>query len=54
MECKYWLDIENFDIEEAYVYNMNNKDKREVKRIIFEYFDYIENEWVRLKKEISQ
>ena len=52
MECKYWLDIENFDIEEAYAYNMNNKDKREVKRIIFEYFDYIENEWGRLKKEI--
>ena len=44
-ECKYWLDIENFNLEEAYSYNMNNKDKRQVKKIIFEYFEYIENEW---------
>ena len=44
-ECKYWLDIDNFDLDEAYSYNMNNKDKRQVKKIIFEYFDFIENEW---------
>jgi hypothetical protein len=24
---------------------MNNKDKREVKKIIFEYFEFIEQEW---------
>ena len=33
-ECKYWLKPESFDLKEAYSYNMNNKDKREVKRII--------------------
>lgn len=44
-ECKYWLDTENFDVKEAYTFNMNNKDKRQVKKIIFEYFEYIENEW---------
>ena len=44
-ECKYWLDTENFNVIEAYSYNMNNKDKRQVKKIIFEYFEYIENEW---------
>jgi hypothetical protein len=32
MECKYWLDRENFAIEEAYSYNMGSRDKREVKR----------------------
>lgn len=53
MECKYWLDIENFDIEEAYSYNMNNKDKRTIKRIIFEYFEYIESEWNRFQGEIK-
>lgn len=53
MECKYWLDTENFDIEEAYCYNMNNTDKRHIKRIIFEYFDYIESEWNRFQEEIS-
>jgi len=49
-ECKYWLDIENFDIEVAYSYNMNNKDKRQVKKIIFEYFEHIEEEWDKFKR----
>jgi len=31
-ECKYWLDPDNFDLDEAFSYNMNNIDKREVKR----------------------
>jgi hypothetical protein len=44
-ECKYWLDAENFDIKEAYTFNMNNKDRRQVKKIIFEYFELIEDEW---------
>lgn len=47
-ECKYWIDIENFDVEEAYSYNMDGKDKRDVKHIIFEYFEFIENEWNRI------
>lgn len=50
-ECKYWLDRDAFDIEEAFSYNMNNKDKRDVKKIIFEYFEFIESEWDGLKKE---
>lgn len=54
MECKYWLDTENFALDEAYSYNMNNKDKREVKKIIFEYFDFIESKWNRLQEEIRQ
>ena len=49
-ECKYWLDIENFNLEEAYSYNLNNKDKRQVKKIIFEYFEYIENEWNKFQR----
>ncbi|HLP46986.1 MAG TPA: DUF4160 domain-containing protein [Candidatus Kapabacteria bacterium] len=51
MECKYWLDSTNFEIREAFSNNMNNKDKRQVKKIIFEYFEYIEEEWKRLKNE---
>ena len=52
-ECKYWLDTQNFDLQEAYSYSMNNKDKREVKKIIFEYFEFIEQEWNRLQKEVK-
>jgi formylmethanofuran dehydrogenase subunit A len=53
-ECKYWLDTETFDIKEAYTFNMNNKDKRQVKKIIFEYFEFIESEWSRFQKEKNQ
>lgn len=52
-DCKYWIDQENFDVEEAYSYNMNNKDKRRVKKIIFEYFEYIEDEWNKFQKRIK-
>lgn len=53
-ECKYWLDKENFDIEEAYGYNMNSNDKREVKKILFEYFEFIESEWDKFQNEIKR
>ena len=51
MECKFWLDSLNFDVEEAYSYNMNSGNRREVKKIIFEYFDFIETEWNKFQKE---
>lgn len=51
MECKFWLDSLNFDVEEAYSYNMNSSNKREVKKIIFEYFDFIETEWNKFQRE---
>ncbi len=44
-ECKYWLDIENFNIQEAYIYNCSPRDKRELKKIIYQHFDYIVSEW---------
>lgn len=49
-ECKYWLDRKNFDIAEAYSYNLNRSDKRNVKKIIFEYFELIEKEWENFQK----
>jgi hypothetical protein len=52
-ECKYWLDTKNFALQEAYSYSMNNKDKREVKKMIFEYFEFIEQEWNKLQKEVK-
>lgn len=44
-ECKYWLDRKNFELKEAFSYALTGKDKRQVKRIIFENFEYIESEW---------
>ena len=47
-ECKYWLDVEEFNIREAYGYNLSPRDRREVRKIIFEHFDYIVSEWRRV------
>lgn len=44
-EGKYWLDVELFEVREAFSHNMSPKDTREVRRIIFEHFDYIIEQW---------
>ena len=49
-ECKYWLDIENFDICEAVAFNLSPRDKREIRKIIFEHFEYIENQWKKFQQ----
>jgi hypothetical protein len=54
MECKYWLDVESFSVDEAFSYNMNSRDKREIKKIIFEYFDFIETEWMRFQEGLKK
>ncbi len=45
MECKYWLDREVFDIEEVFSFHMSEKDKRQIRKIIYEHFEYIEAQW---------
>jgi len=44
-EAKYWLDVEEFEVVEAHSYDLSPADKRTVRRIIFEHFDYIVSEW---------
>lgn len=50
MECKFWLDSPNTDVIDAFSYNMNNRNKREIIKIIYEYFEYIEEEWDRFQR----
>ncbi len=50
-EAKYWLDVEEFEAIEAHAYNMSPADKRTVRRIIFEHFDYIVAEWRRFQEQ---
>ena len=45
MECKFWLKREVFEIQEAFSYKMPSRAKREVRKIIYEHFDYIVEEW---------
>ena len=45
MECKYWLHQDHFDIEEDFAYNMSPKEKRQIRKIIYDHFEYIEEQW---------
>ena len=47
MECKFWLDVDNFEVKEDFSLNLNPQSKKEVKKIIYEHFDYIVSEWNR-------
>lgn len=44
-DCKYWLDVEGFDIREAYSYNLSKRDTREIRKIILQNFDEIAEAW---------
>ncbi|TFH12709.1 MAG: DUF4160 domain-containing protein [Lentisphaerales bacterium] len=44
-EAKYWIDVDGFEAIEAYAYNLSPADKRTVRKIIFQHFDYIVTEW---------
>ena len=49
-EGKYWLDTEGFEVVEAHSYNMSPRDKRTVRRIILEHFDYLVSEWNKFQE----
>lgn len=48
-ECKYWLDIDLYEIREDYIHEMSSQDIREVKKIILQNFAEIIDEYQRLK-----
>ncbi len=48
--CKYWIDVENFDIIEAYCYSFSQRDKREVREIIFNNFSLFVDEWEKFQR----
>jgi Domain of unknown function (DUF4160) len=52
MEAKFWLREDLFEVEEAFVYNMDSKEVREVRRIIFAHFDYLVEAWEKYHQVI--
>jgi hypothetical protein len=46
-ECKIWLRVELFDIEEAWSYHITPRLRREIRQLIFEHFELIVDEWNR-------
>lgn len=49
-EAKYWLDVENYEAIEAHAWGMSPADRRTVRSIIFQHFDYIVAEWDRFQE----
>lgn len=45
MECKFWILDEEVELKEAFAFNMNNSDKKQIKKIIFQHFDFITETW---------
>ena len=45
LECKYWMDPRRFDIEEAFSFNLSPSDTRQIRKIIYEHFEYIAQQW---------
>ena len=45
MEGKYWILVVEMELKEEYNYNMSPKDKREVRKIIFQNFDTLVDSW---------
>ncbi|MBF0220210.1 MAG: DUF4160 domain-containing protein [Gammaproteobacteria bacterium] len=50
MECKYWIDEELFDIHEAYSFRMTTSDKKQIRKIIFQHFEHIVEQWYEFDK----
>jgi hypothetical protein len=46
-ECKFWLHPVVFDIQEVYAYDLSAADRRAIRQIIFEHFEYIISEYQR-------
>ncbi len=45
IECKYWLKPDLYDVEEVYAYNLSPSARRQVRRLLFENFDYFVEEY---------
>ena len=45
MECKFWLLTDEYEIREEFEFNLTPAARREVKRIIYQHFDLIVDEW---------
>ena len=41
MDCKFWLLLDKYDTEEVYAYGLSAAERRALRKIIFEHFDYL-------------
>lgn len=53
MECKYWILADEMDVKEEFSFNMPRKDKREIRKIIFQNFDTLTDSWNNFFKKTT-
>jgi fructose-1,6-bisphosphatase len=51
MECKFWMDTDNFEVQTVLEYNLSQQSRREIRKIIYDHFEYIISEWNRFFKK---
>jgi hypothetical protein len=44
-ECKFWIDADRFEAEEAFEHGLTPQLRREIRQVIFEHFDEICVAW---------
>jgi len=54
MEAKFWLKREEFDIREEFAYELNPRERRALRKIILENFDYILEKWDEFEERKSR
>lgn len=48
-EAKFWLNTVYFEADEEYTYEMSPPDIREVKKLIYQNFELIEEKWQEVR-----
>ena len=51
MECKYWIGVNKFDIQEDYAFALAPRDRRQIRKIIFGHYDYIMDKWYEFQEK---
>jgi hypothetical protein len=54
MDCKFWILPDDYEIKEAFSYNISPAAKKEIRKIIFLHFDLIVDAWNDYFKNTNQ
>ena len=46
-ECKFWMLPETYNVEEAWSHGLTPRLRREIRKVLFDHFDIIAEEWNR-------
>lgn len=53
MECKFWLLPDEYEIRLAFGHGLGPRVLREIRKLIFDHFDYIVERWQSFRQEMG-